>query len=133
MRKRLAAVAVLALMLGACGGDDSVDLPEGGVALTERAFEPEVITVLVGDSVTWVNSSREVHTVTLYQESVPDGAAYFASGGAASEGEARANIAGGLIEIDDSFEHTFDVPGRYEYFCIPHESQGMKGTVVVEE
>jgi plastocyanin len=27
--------------------------------------------------------------------------------------------------------HTFDVPGTYQYFCIPHEMAGMTGTVVV--
>lgn len=31
-----------------------------------------------------------------------------------------------------SFSHTFTVPGRYEYYCTPHESLGMTGTVLVE-
>lgn len=29
------------------------------------------------------------------------------------------------------FTKTFDVPGEYYYFCIPHESLGMLGTVIV--
>lgn len=30
-----------------------------------------------------------------------------------------------------TFEHTFDKPGIYKYVCEPHESMGMKGTVLV--
>jgi hypothetical protein len=37
-------------------------------------------------------------------------------------------IAGGSGE---SFSYTFDEPGTYEYFCIPHEDLGMVGTVTV--
>ncbi|WP_276256108.1 halocyanin domain-containing protein [Halomontanus rarus] len=32
----------------------------------------------------------------------------------------------------DTFEHTFDDTGTYEYYCNPHVSMGMKGAVVVE-
>lgn len=32
-----------------------------------------------------------------------------------------------------SFEHTFDVPGSYEFFCRPHRSMGMTGTIIVGE
>ncbi|WP_232702345.1 plastocyanin/azurin family copper-binding protein [Halobacterium wangiae] len=31
-----------------------------------------------------------------------------------------------------SHEHTFQVPGRYEYVCTPHQEFGMRGVVVVE-
>lgn len=30
-----------------------------------------------------------------------------------------------------SFEHTFDVAGRYHFWCTPHESLGMIGDIVV--
>lgn len=31
-----------------------------------------------------------------------------------------------------TFEHTFEETGTYEYVCVPHETMGMKGAVVVE-
>ncbi|WP_115863448.1 halocyanin domain-containing protein [Halorussus litoreus] len=31
-----------------------------------------------------------------------------------------------------TFEQTFDSTGTYEYICVPHETMGMKGAVVVE-
>ncbi|MGH2699836.1 MAG: plastocyanin/azurin family copper-binding protein [Actinomycetota bacterium] len=31
------------------------------------------------------------------------------------------------------FEVTFDQPGTYGYFCIPHEGSNMTGSVWVEE
>ena len=62
-------------------------------------------------------------------------AAYFASGGYDSEQAARDawNGSKGAIESDETWEHTFEVAGTYEYFCIPHEVGEMLGTVVVEE
>ncbi|WP_241997224.1 plastocyanin/azurin family copper-binding protein [Halorubrum sp. SD626R] len=32
----------------------------------------------------------------------------------------------------ENYEHTFEEPGTYEYFCIPHEGSGMVGTVRVK-
>jgi plastocyanin len=38
----------------------------------------------------------------------------------------------GNLDPKETFEHTFDVPGTYRYFCIPHEGTKMYGTVIVE-
>jgi hypothetical protein len=32
---------------------------------------------------------------------------------------------------DGTFSFTFEEPGTYDYFCIPHESMGMIGSVTV--
>lgn len=32
-----------------------------------------------------------------------------------------------------SFEHSFETPGTYEFYCRPHRSMGMTGTIVVGE
>jgi len=32
-----------------------------------------------------------------------------------------------------TYEYTFDVPGTYLYYCAPHEPQGMKGAIVVDD
>jgi plastocyanin len=37
----------------------------------------------------------------------------------------------GDINPGQTFTHTFDTPGTYKYFCIPHEVAGMTGTIVV--
>lgn len=105
---------------------------QGDIALGDHAFSPARITVSAGAEVTWVNDSGQAHTVTAYEDSLPEGAPYFASGGAPSEEAARADLSAGLIRPGETFSVTFEVPGTYRYFCIPHEGQGMTGTVVVE-
>jgi plastocyanin len=67
-----------------------------------------------------------VHTVTADPEEatveksvhLPDGAAPFDSGD---------------LDRGETFTYTFETPGTYRYFCIPHEGAKMFGTVVVEE
>lgn len=87
-------------------------------------FEPQVLTVRAGQTVEWRNGSLLVHTVTAdpalaanrKDVALPPGAKPFNSG----------NLKPGAV-----FRHTFRVPGRYRYFCIPHEGAGMIGNVVV--
>lgn len=97
-----------------------------------QRFSPATITVPAGTEIEFVNSSSETHTVTAYEDEIPEGAGYFASGGLDSEEAARADLDAGLIDPGKRYEVSLDVPGTYEYFCIPHESQGMVGTIVVE-
>ena len=37
-----------------------------------------------------------------------------------------------MLNKGDTFKQTFNVPGTYKYFCIPHEAACMVGTIVVE-
>lgn len=104
----------------------------GPVEMHRTSFSPATVTVSVGDILRWENTSDVEHTVTAYEEQLPSGAAYFASGGFDSEEAARNNVTEGLVGPGDTYEHTFDQPGTYEYFCIPHESSGMTGTVHVK-
>jgi plastocyanin len=124
-------LTVAVLLLGACSGGGSeaniVSMP------TNHVFDPTTITIKTGDSVTWTNESEEQHTVTADEAELPDGAAYFSSGDAANEKAANDDLAKELILPDGEFTFTFDTPGRYAYYCILHLSDGMKGTVVVEE
>ena len=125
------ALLAAAVLLASCGGDD--DGSSGDVAMTVgQKFDPSTLEVSVGDSVTWTNDSPEVHTVTAVQADLPEGATYFASGGFDSEEEAVSNLSDGLIDPDETFEVTFDEPGTYKYFCIPHGVDVMKGTIVVK-
>ncbi len=120
-----------ALSSGGGGGEKSYD-----VGMTSQAFRPPEVTVSVGDEVVWKNTSVRNHSVTAYGKSIPEEATYFASGGFESENAARKawrDGLGGVLKSEDTYKHTFEVPGRYGYFCIPHEQAGMVGTVVVEE
>ena len=114
---------------GSDGGDDY------DVGMTAVAFQPPDVTVSVGETVRWKNTSSRAHTVTAYESSLPEGAAFFASGGYETESAAREawRDLEGSITSGESYEHTFEVAGTYEYFCIPHEQAGMVGTVTVEE
>lgn len=98
----------------------------------DLVFDPEEITVAPGTTVVWENVGQVGHSVTAYEDEIPEEAEFFASGDLESEEAARgAYPAEGDVAGGESYEHTFDVEGTYEYFCIPHESVGMLGTVVV--
>ena len=89
------------------------------------AFQPQSITVRVGDTVEWRTVGRHAHTITTDARRVdgpslveiPQGAEPFHSG---------------PVSTRDVFRHTFTVPGRYVYVCVPHEGEGMIGEVIVE-
>lgn len=87
------------------------------------SFTKDTVRVEVGETVRWNNDSIVVHTVTADAEKatmeksvrLPEGATPFHSGD---------------LEPEETFEYTFEVPGRYRYFCVPHEA-AMRGTVIV--
>jgi plastocyanin len=74
-------------------------------------FSPSVVTIAPGTTVRWRNTTLMFHTVT------PNGHSEFA--------RATFNNAG------DIFEHTFNTPGSFDYFCEPHLPFGMQGTINV--
>jgi len=131
--------------LAGCSGDgDGGDGGDNGdnqltVDMTDDlVFDPEEITISVGETVTWDNVGTIGHSVTAYEDEIPGGAEYFASGGfdsqqAAEDAYAPGDTDSGNIPGGETYEHTFETAGTYEYFCIPHEDPGMVGTVVVEE
>lgn len=127
--QKAGATVALAATAGCLGGGDSSPRTIG---MDETAFSPSSTSVTAGATVRWENTSDIEHTVTASAERTPDDAAYFASGGFDSEQAARDNLTEGLIAPGETYEHTFDVRGTYEYFCIPHESSGMIGTIQVE-
>lgn len=115
---------------GCLSGQPSTDQT---VTMTgDFGFDPKTATIEPGRTITWKNMSDVGHTATAYEDEIPDDATYFASGGFESEGSAKDHTKEGLIAPDDEYEHTFEEAGTYEYYCIPHESSGMVGTVQVE-
>jgi plastocyanin len=87
-------------------------------------FDPHVVWVEAGGTVTWVNESGS-HSVEAYAPAndtvrrIPEGAAAFES-----------DL---YTESGAEFEHTFEEPGVYDYYCEPHEGVGMIGSVIVGE
>jgi plastocyanin len=128
---------------GAAGlaGTTEVGTAQGGTRHTvdmtdDLVFDPDAITVAPGDTVVWENVGAIGHSVTAYEDEIPDEAAYFASGGFDAEQAARDAYAPGDPDSGDvaggeSFEHTFEVEGSYGYFCVPHEAVGMVASVEV--
>ncbi|WP_435154110.1 plastocyanin/azurin family copper-binding protein [Haladaptatus sp. DFWS20] len=107
------------------------------IGMASTAFLPRKFETTVGEPVVWKNTGARRHTVTAYGNGgIPDGAEYFASGGYDSEKAARdawMSGSGGAIDQNRTYEHTFEVPGSYSYFCVPHEASGMSGNIVVTE
>ena len=97
---------------------------EVAMAATESGqhFEPHVVWVETGGRVTWTNESGD-HSTTAYHadneqpQLAPDGATAWDSGVLSAEGAA--------------FEHAFETEGVYHYYCTPHETIGMIGSVIV--
>ncbi|MFB6308231.1 MAG: plastocyanin/azurin family copper-binding protein [Haloarculaceae archaeon] len=123
-------------VLGLAGCLGSASSTEYDIGMSTRKFKPATFAVTPGTTVVWRNTSSQGHTVTAYEDGLPDGADYWASGGFDSEEAAReawGKDTAGSVFSGETFEHTFEVPGEHAYFCIPHESRGMVGTVVVTE
>jgi plastocyanin len=71
----------------------------------KEPYIPGSIIIQSGDKVSWVNSDEEVHSVTSGLESSTDKGKQYDSG---------------LLNADQTFEHTFDKPGTYNYYCTVH-------------
>lgn len=126
------------LGLAGCISDPDVtetgSTPEGNTVLAgpdqELVFQPEEITIAVGETVTWSFESPG-HNVSAYPAhhdsiSIPDDAEPFGTDGVADDKYAT-------VPDGETFEHSFNVAGDYAYACIPHAGSGMVGTVIVEE
>ncbi len=97
-------------------------------------YAPKRIEVEQGTTVTWKNTGNIGHTVTAYEDEIPEDASYFASGGfdsqqAAVDGYNNDNE--GNVPKGESYEYTFETKGTYKYYCVPHEMNGMVGYVKV--
>lgn len=87
-------------------------------------FDPIGLFVESGTIVIWTIESG-IHSSTAYAESI----------GSATvtriPKEATPWNSGTLSQQDATFEHIFETPGTYDYFCIPHKALGMVGRIVV--
>lgn len=130
MTKKITTAAVLGLALAPLLAGAGAAQQQHTVRMTpDLQFEPRVITVPVGATVVWVNDSPGMaHSATADPErespTVPGTRALFPQGAEPFDS--------GMMPPGSTFEHTFDVPGRYIYFCITHKEENMIGEVIVE-
>lgn len=108
-------IVVALLMFVALSGGALAATAVGAVVINgteHNTWEPNTVTVAVGDTVTWTNIGG-FHNVVI---ELPGG-----------------NVRNGEPAFPDwSFDHTFLEPGTYRFYCEPHELNGMVGYVTVE-
>jgi plastocyanin len=96
------------------------------------SFKPSMVRIKVGQSVKFVTVSGGPHNVTFDQQDIPEGAAAALDQDMPRQ---QAKLTGPLVpNTDDSYVITFAnvKPGAYKFYCLPHQSFGMQGTIIVE-
>jgi plastocyanin len=113
MRPRFLLPIPLAVLL-ALAGAAPASAVDWNVDVANFMFTPRERAIGVGDTVIW-RFAEPGHTTT-------------AAGGQAE----RWNSGPATTPSGGTFRHTFNRPGRFQYFCIPHRSF-MKGVIEVGE
>ncbi len=83
------------------------------ITIQNFAYEPKNITVKKGTKVTWTNKDSVKHDV------------------ASDDGSAAGGPKGPLLGKGESYSHTFETVGTFNYHCTPHPY--MKASVIVTE
>lgn len=116
-------LAATALIAAGCGGDDEESAGDQGatteqaagegtrVAMKDIQFQPETVTVPVGEKITWVNEDSVQHDVVNAQEGQQPRSDLFNKGG--------------------TYSFTADKAGTIDYVCTVHPN--MTGKIVVEK
>jgi plastocyanin len=79
------------------------------VDIKDFAYNPNLVEIPVGATITWTNGDAAPHTATALE---------------------RAVLQSGTLQPGDSFSQTFTEPGTLDYFCEFHPN--MKGTIIVQ-
>jgi len=87
-------------------------------------YDPPVIAITVGDSITWTNDDREGHTVTSGEGSGRFG--WMSNNFGTPDGGFDSD----RFNPGESWNHKFENSGTFPYFCIIHP--WMEGVVIVE-
>ena len=106
----LPAAAAVVILAAGCGGssESSEPVATNQVQMVKSyRFDPKVVEVQAGDTVTWTNEDNFTHTVEV-------------------DGQEDHQVGRG-----ESSSITFDKPGTYHYVCTLH-SKDMDGEVIVQ-
>jgi glucose/arabinose dehydrogenase/plastocyanin len=93
--------------------------------LADKAFNPSIVNIKVGNTVVWTNNDSVIHTIVEGSPSLPSAASTIRP-------EASTTSMGfqsGFLSQGMTFKHTFDKPGTFNYYCSVHPT--MIGKVVV--
>lgn len=123
--------AVVNLVSFASAEEYFVSIPFGAYDPTfdtpvDNWFEPPVVAINAGDTVTWINDDREGHTVTSGQ-----GTGRFGWMSGTKFGEPSGVFDSGRFLKDESWSFTFLNTGLFNYYCTIHP--WMEGVVFVGE
>jgi amicyanin len=90
--------------------NSSIGTPQPhSVEISGFAFNPNTLTVKVGDTVTWTNKDSMGHTVTS---------------------DSGSELSSSTLSNGQTYSHTFSTAGTFAYHCTIHTS--MKANIVVE-
>ncbi len=112
MKKPLLILALLAAAASANAAEHEVKMLDIGSDKAPMVFEPAVLKIAPGDTVTFVPTNKG-HNVE--SKLVPDGAEAFKS------------------ELDEKYSVKLDKEGVYIYVCPPHSMMNMVGVIQVGE
>lgn len=79
-------------------------------------MHPVGLFVEPGETVTFEMGAGDPHSSTAYEDRIPSDAEPWDSG---------------LLDEGETFDHTFEVEGTYDYFCSAHLALGQVGRIVV--
>jgi plastocyanin len=94
---------------GGGGGGAGQQAGGGSVNIVDFAFQPQAVTVRVGQTVTWTNNGDAPHTVK-WQQGAPESP---------------------RLSKGSTYQRTFDAAGTFPYVCGIHSN--MTGTVTVSQ
>jgi plastocyanin len=120
---RLAVLALLVTLTGACKGEGDRGDSSGSAAVQIKLFrfDPDPLRIEKGTTVMWTNRDEILHTVT--------------SGKADEKGDPLAgagSVFDGTMEgRNTTFTQTFVEAGTFPYFCRRHAT-AMAGSVIVD-
>lgn len=92
--------------------------PDHTVTVSGTSFTPGELMIAVGETIEWV---FEGGTHNVFVTESPEASNWEGTEGFDTFGQGHVH------------QHTFTVPGTYEYYCQPHSHLGMEGTIVVED
>jgi len=79
------------------------------VFIDNYAYSPQEIIISIGETVTWTNNSQVRHDITS---------------------DTGNELGSKLLSQGDSYSHTFNEAGEYDYHCTPHPF--MKAKIIVQ-
>jgi plastocyanin len=113
-----AAAAGVAATSGTAAAQSSQEVVVGPGG--ELVFEPAELFITPGTTVNFVWES-DLHNIVV--DSQPEGAGW----------EGTEGGPGDTYDTGHEYSYTFETTGTYEYFCAPHQTSGMVGSITVNE